>query len=339
MAATTAVSTLENREVTYTPLGSKTAITMKVGTVRSFLCTPSRSGKMPDDSEVIRFLMLCKARELDPWVGDAYLIGYDSNDGPKFSLITAHQALLKRAELCPAFDGLESGVVVKNGDSIEFNRGDLVFDGQVLIGGWAKCHRKDRSHETYDAVKLSTFNTGKSRWGKDPAGMIVKCAEASVLRTAFPSQLGGLYTREEMDNVIDAPPAPSTRTSVPMPSASLPSPSHRNDAGDDRNEEPAEDTGEPDSRDADDATDYVAIACGKIDQVEAAGDLGELIRIEDWHFGPESNWEPASDLERDAIRGHLSAAKDRMAAGTRKTPKAKQKQAFDTNASATEAGH
>ena len=32
----------------------------------------------------------------------------------------------------------------------------------------------------------------------DPAGMIVKCAEADALRSAFPTMLGGCYTEEEM---------------------------------------------------------------------------------------------------------------------------------------------
>lgn len=192
-----------DKPVEYTPLGSKVPVQLTTGMVRSFLCAPTRSGHLPSDADIVKFMMLCKARELDPWVGDAYLTGYDTQNGPQFSLITAAQALFKRAEMSEWYDGIESGVIVQRGDDVTHREGDLVLDGEKLVGGWAKCYRKDRSHPSYDALKLSTFTTGKSRWEKDPAGMIVKCAEASALRKAFPTQLGGLYTREEMEQISD----------------------------------------------------------------------------------------------------------------------------------------
>jgi phage recombination protein Bet len=189
--------------VVYVPFGEIEPIELTMALVKSRLVTPTKSGKMPSETQIIAFMQLCKARELNPWVGDAYLVGYDSNNGPQFSLITAQQSLFKRAEKSQVFDGIRSGVIVtvKGGGVPMFREGDLLLSGEVLIGGWARVFRKDREQDYYDALNLDVYNTKQSRWAKDPAGMIVKCAESSCLRKAFPSQVGGLYTRDEMDHV------------------------------------------------------------------------------------------------------------------------------------------
>lgn len=189
--------------ITYVPLGEREEVNLTVPRVRQFLCVPTKSGKMPSDDQVIKFMMLCKAQSLNPWVNDAYLVGYDGKDGPQFSLITAHQSFLKRAEASPEFDGLESGVIVSVDDNITERQGDLLLNGETLVGAWARVHRRDRKVPSYDSLNLATFNTGRSRWAADPAGMIVKCAEASALRKAFPSTLAAMYCKEEMDRQRD----------------------------------------------------------------------------------------------------------------------------------------
>lgn len=55
-------------------------------------------------------------------------------------------------------------------------------------------------------VYASEYNTGKSSWARMPITMLTKVAESHALRKAFPSVLGGLYTREEMDQATDPPP-------------------------------------------------------------------------------------------------------------------------------------
>jgi phage recombination protein Bet len=203
------------------PFGTNDRIKLSAAIVRTFIAQPTRTGKMPDDKQCIRFIMLCKARHLNPFEGDAYMLGYDTQTGPQFSLITAHQVFLKRAEASKGFDGMESGVIVqgKEGGILE-REGDLTYDGEKLIGGWAKVYRKDRKIPFYRRLKLSVFNTSRSRWEKDPAGMIVKCAEADSLRTAFPTHLGGLYVEEELPPIDVAGGLPRLeikRARVPVP--------------------------------------------------------------------------------------------------------------------------
>lgn len=197
----------EDRHVEFTPFGGGDKIKLSAAIVRKFVASKTRSGQEASDVDCMKFIMLCKARGLNPFEGDAFLQGYDSKDGPKFTLITAHQALLKRAEANPNFDGMESGVVVNTEDGVKEYEGDMVFDGHILIGGWSRVYRRDRSKPSYRRLALKAFNTNQSRWEKDPAGMIVKCAEADALRSSFPLSVGGLYTQEEQAVVDVTPPA------------------------------------------------------------------------------------------------------------------------------------
>jgi len=200
---TTTVLSKEEKSVEFIPIGEKDKIVLTIGQVESYLCVRTRSGKIACREDIIKFMMLCKAQGLNPWVNDAYLVGYDTQDGPKFQLISAHQALLKRAELSAEYDGMASGVCVLSDGVVTERQGDLVIQGEKLVGGWARVHRKDRSVPSYDSLSLATFSTGKSRWSADPAGMIVKCAEASALRKAFPSTLAQMYCREEMERQLE----------------------------------------------------------------------------------------------------------------------------------------
>lgn len=185
--------------IEYVPFGAQEKLKLTVNMVKKFLVTPTKSGKLPRDEDVTKFMMLCKARELNPWEGDAYFLGYDGNDGPQFSMITAHQALLKRAEACTEYDGKESGVTVKSANEVTDIIGEFVPPNQVLVGAWAKVYRKDRNRPEYARLNLSPYNTNRSRWAKDAAGMIVKCAEAKALRHAFPNKLSQMYVEGEHD--------------------------------------------------------------------------------------------------------------------------------------------
>lgn len=188
----------------FVPMGSTASIWLSAAMVKQFIAVPTRSGALPSEKDCIKFVMLCAARQLNPFEGDAFLIGYDLKDGgAQFSLITAHQAFLKRAELSNSYNGMESGVCVLN-ENNEFveREGDFTFSGEKLVGAWARVHFKDRATPMFKRIKREVYDTGRSRWEKDPAGMLVKCAEADALRSSFPTMLGGLYGEGEILKVI-----------------------------------------------------------------------------------------------------------------------------------------
>jgi phage recombination protein Bet len=214
--ADNAVAVAGDQKVTkYIPFGTQDAIELTVGMVQKYIANPTKSGVLPDMRQCVRFIALCKAQRLNPFAGDAYLIGFDGHAGPEFSLVTAHQAFLKRAEASGDYDGMESGVTVqcaddgsdlpsdchlvrrKGGVVIYERQGDMLLEDETLLGAWSCVYRKNMGRPIVRRIALGTFDKGFSQWKANKAGMIVKCAEADGLRSSFPTLLGGLYIEGE----------------------------------------------------------------------------------------------------------------------------------------------
>ena len=197
----------------YTPYGGQEKIDLSVGLIRRYIAPKyvDRKATPPveyeaSDEECVRFLLMCRNRGLDPWTGDAFMVPFwdSSRNGPAWSLIASHASFLKRAETHVDFDGMDSGVIVKNdkGELIE-REGDFLHPGDQLLGGWATVWKKQKSHPKKIKVNLSVYIKGFGVWKNDPAGMICKVAEAQAIRDSFPSQTGDLYLREEMKDLPD----------------------------------------------------------------------------------------------------------------------------------------
>lgn len=207
MSNTTAEVVVVDKSVTgFVPFGAKDEVKLSIAIVKRLIAVKTKEGKLPNDEDCLRFIAMCKARRLNPFEGDAFLIGYDSREGPKFSLITAHQAFLKRAELNKEYDGMKSGIIVKRGEAMIDLEGDFYLPGDVVVGGWATVFFKNRSNPMSKRVRLERFKKGFGVWMDDAAGMICKVAEADALRSSFPTMLGGLYLQEETQH---EPPAMS----------------------------------------------------------------------------------------------------------------------------------
>jgi phage recombination protein Bet len=204
-AVETKTKTEEKVSVEFTPFGATEKIKLSATMIREFIAVPTKSGALPSARDCVKFLMLCRGKRANPFEGDCFLIGYDSQNGPSFSMVCGIELFLKRAERSPDYDGRESGVIVESGEAgIIERQGSVVFKNETLLGGWAKIYRKNHSRPEYKSVKLSTYNTDRSRWEKDPGGQIEKVALSQALRQAYPTALGGLYTQEEMQRVTES---------------------------------------------------------------------------------------------------------------------------------------
>lgn len=134
-------------------------------------------------NELELFLYRCKNLGLDPLKsGQIYFIKY--GNGPGTIVI--------------GIEGFRS-LAAKTGKLAGIKRGAIKDDKGVLIGAYAEVFRSDWKECAREEVPLVEYNTGKSQWAKMPETMIKKVAEAAALRMAFPDDLGGVYTQEEMD--------------------------------------------------------------------------------------------------------------------------------------------
>ena len=153
-------------------------------------------------ADIVQFIAICRFNHLNPFLNEAYLVKY--GDKPA-QMIVSKEALMKRAEQCPGFDGLQAGLILKRGSDIVEEEGALTLPGDTLLGGWARVYRKDRKYPSTARVSLAEYDRKQSTWNAMRATMIRKTAVVQALREAFPTQLGAMYTAEERGVPEDAP--------------------------------------------------------------------------------------------------------------------------------------
>lgn len=133
--------------------------------------------------ELKLFLYRCQNLGLDPLKpGLIHFVKYGSGPG---SIVIGIDGFRARANRTGKLAGINRGVVRDNNGK--------------CVGAWAEVHRSDWSHPAREEVTLAEYNTGKAMWARMPETMIKKVAEAAALRMAFPDELGGVYSTEEMD--------------------------------------------------------------------------------------------------------------------------------------------
>jgi phage recombination protein Bet len=160
--------------------------------------------KNATDDELKLFLYRCKNLGLDPLKpGQIHFIKYGNSPG---TIVVGIEGFRSRASTTGKLTGIKRGI--------------LRDDKGKCTGAWAEVFRSDWKEPAHEEVSLSEYNTGKSNWARMPETMIKKVAEAAALRMAFPDQLGGVYTNEEMDQANHGtvyPEQPSAEDGHPDP--------------------------------------------------------------------------------------------------------------------------
>jgi hypothetical protein len=88
---------------------------------------------------------------------------------------------------------------------------DVWLDSKPPAAAKTIIHRKGCAHPFTATARFADFNAGQGLWSKMPSVMIAKCSEAQALRRAFPADLSGVYSTDEMDQAVE----PVTVTTAP----------------------------------------------------------------------------------------------------------------------------
>jgi len=162
--------------------------------------------------EAMMFLKLCQARDINPFLKEAYLIKYKPSEPA--SMVVARDYFTRKADEYPQYDGYEAGIIIKKEDgSFERREGTFMVPPEELVGGWCKVYRKDRSNPHVVEVTLKEYQQRKSdgslnRFWNDktgkPATMIRKVAVSQCHREAFPGKFSGMYDSSEIAGGMEA---------------------------------------------------------------------------------------------------------------------------------------
>lgn len=158
--------------------------------------------ELVSNQEMVFFMGICKARGLNPFAKDCYLIKY-SNDPA--AIITSIDFFRSRAKAQQDCRGWQSGVIVDRKGEIVHTDG-LVMDDDILLGGWFRARPEGWDQDFNLEVNLKGYlkktkdgNVTKFWQKENQPTMIRKVAESQGLRELWPDEFGKMYVDEEVD--------------------------------------------------------------------------------------------------------------------------------------------
>lgn len=180
---------MSNQVIKYNANGQE--VSLSVNAVSQFI---TKGNGEISDQEAYNFIQLCRYAELNPFLNEAYLIKFGNQPA---QMVVGKEAFMKRANRNEDYNGFEAGVVVLRNKEIMHKKGQAVYPGEKLLGGWARVHKKSVDFPVEVEVTMEEFGKNQATWKQQPANMIRKVALVNALREAFPEDLGALYTEDE----------------------------------------------------------------------------------------------------------------------------------------------
>ena len=144
--------------------------------------------------ELRLFAYACHRTGLDPFSKQIYAI----KRGGKMTIQAGIDGLRAIAERTGELDG---SITEWCGEDGQWQ--DVWLSSKPPAAAKTTIWRKGSSHPFTGVARFADYNAGQGLWSKMPAAMIAKCSEALALRKAFPANLSGVYSTDEMDQAAE----------------------------------------------------------------------------------------------------------------------------------------